>query len=187
MSSASDHPKIPKSEVVVTHPASLNATRLESLYETHRAELHRFVLGVTRDPDLASDVLQATFAKAVELGHTARTESFKGWLFRVAFHEALAARRRKETREQGNRRLAALWRLSEERPDDTLIRNETVEAVRQALTELPSEQRRVVWARMYEDKTFAEIAKESGLPLGTVLTRMRLALDKLRRNLRLGD
>ena len=60
-------------------------------------------------------------------------------------------------------------------------------AVRKALGELPPEQSKVVWARMYEDKTFAQIAEESGLPLGTVLTRMRLALGKLRRTLRTGE
>ena len=41
-------------------------------------------------------------------------------------------------------------------------------------------------ARVYDDKTFAQIARETGLPLGTVLTRMRLALDKLRLALRPG-
>ena len=45
----------------------------------------------------------------------------------------------------------------------------------------------MVWARMYEDKTFAQIAGEQGVPLGTVLTRMRLALEKLRGLLRAGD
>ena len=58
---------------------------------------------------------------------------------------------------------------------------------RSALGALPAEQSKVVWARMYEDKTFVQIAKESGLPLGTVLTRMRLALEKLRRTLSTGD
>lgn len=187
MASPNDHPEIPRSEVVVSQDDALSATRLVCLYETHAAELHRFVLGVTRDPELASDVLQATLAKAVEFGHTARSESFKGWLFRVALHEALAARRKRATREEGNRRLAALARHAAQGPDERLIRSETVEAVRQALDELPLEQRRVVLARMYEDKSFAEIAAESGLPLGTVLTRMRLALEKLRRHLRPGD
>ncbi|MCA9247413.1 MAG: hypothetical protein KDA42_09870, partial [Planctomycetales bacterium] len=45
--------------------------------------------------------------------------------------------------------------------------------------ELPSEQREVVRMRIYEEKKFAEIAAELELPLGTVLTRMRLALKKL--------
>jgi len=57
-------------------------------------------------------------------------------------------------------------------PEEPLIRGETVEAVREALKQLPEEQRRVVLARIYEEKTFAEIAGEFGLPLGTVLTRM---------------
>ena len=69
-------------------------------------------------------------------------------------------------------------------PDDGLIRGETVDAVRRALGALPDAQRQVVLARVYDDKTFAQIARESGLPLGTVLTRMRLALDKLRDALR---
>ena len=45
----------------------------------------------------------------------------------------------------------------------------------------------MVRARVFEEKTFAEIAGESGLPLGTVLTRMRRALEKMRRTLRPGD
>jgi RNA polymerase sigma-70 factor (ECF subfamily) len=108
-------------------------------------------------------------------------------LFRVAFHEALTARRRRETRESAFRRVAGLAPAATEAPDERLIRGEVVEAVRQALERLPLDQRRVVLARMYDEKSFAEIAKEFGLPLGTVLTRMRLALDKLRRSLRPGD
>ncbi len=165
----------------------VDAAAVAALYQEHAAELRRFVLGVTRDPELAGDVLQAAFAKAVELGHTARAETFKGWLFKVAFHEALTARRRREVRDRGHRRLAALGLAAAEGPDERLIRGETVEKVRRALDRLPPDQRRVVRARIYEDKTFAEIAEEDGLPLGTVLTRMRLALEKLRRTLRSGD
>jgi len=157
-----------------------------SLYETHGEELRRFVLGVVRDPDLTGDVMQATFSKALELGHTARPETLKGWLFRVAFHEALASRRRRLSGDRARRRLADLGcaGAQADHPDDGLIRGETVDAVRRALGALPDPQRRVVLARVYDDKTFAQIARESGLPLGTVLTRMRLALNKLRDALR---
>ena len=181
----------------VTAPRTIDATpmlvpteaevraRVISLYETHGEELRRFVLGVVRDTDLTGDVMQATFSKALELGHTARPETLKGWLFRVAFHEALAARRRRLSGARACRRLADLGRAGNgdartDRPDDGLIRGETIDAVRRALGELPDPQRRVVLARVYDDKTFAQIARESGLPLGTVLTRMRLALNKLR-------
>jgi len=151
------------------------------------AELRRFVLGVVRDPALADDVMQATFVKAVERGHEARAETAKGWLFRVAYHEALAARRREAARGKNERRLAGLRPRPATGPDEGLIRGEAVEAVRKALGKLPEDQRRVVLARIYEDKTFAEIAGEFGLPLGTVLTRMRRALEKLRRTMRPGD
>jgi RNA polymerase sigma-70 factor (ECF subfamily) len=167
--------------------ATIDPTLVAALYAEHASELRRFVLGVVRDPEVAGDVLQMTFARAIERGHAARGETFKGWLFQVAFREALTARRRRETRDRANRRLASLGFQAGERPEEGLIRAETVVAVRKALEGLPAEQGRVVWARMYEDKTFAEIAEESGLPLGTVLTRMRLALQKLRRTLGTGD
>ncbi len=164
---------------------AIDASLVAALYEEHGEEIRRFVLGVVRDPDLAGDVLQATFAKAVELGHTARPESLKGWLFRVAYHEALTLRRRQAVRDRAGRRLSALANAAGgERPDEALIRGEVIAAVRDALDALPAEQRRVVWARIYEDKSFAEIAGEQRVPLGTALTRMRLALERLRRALR---
>jgi RNA polymerase sigma-70 factor (ECF subfamily) len=163
--------------------AQLDPAAVAAMYVEHAAELRRFVLGVVRDPDLAGDVLQATFARAIEQGGAARAETRKGWLFRVALHEALAARRRRGVREKAQRELAALWTPTGERPEASLIRGETVEAVRKALDTLPPEQRQVVRARIDEDKTFAQIASELHVPLGTVLTRMRLALAKLRRGL----
>jgi RNA polymerase sigma factor (sigma-70 family) len=189
MSDANDHPQHPGCEGMPNGQATIDPKRVAALYAEHVDELRRFILGVVRDPELTGDVLQVTFAKAIERGHTARDGTIKGWLFQVAFREALTARRRRETRDQAHRRLASLGFHAgqRERPEEALIREETVAAVRKALDELPSDQSRVVWARMYEDKTFAEIARESGLPLGTVLTRMRLALEKLRRTLRAGD
>lgn len=167
--------------------STVDAARIAALYVEFGAELRRFILGVVRDPELASDVLQATFTKAFELGHTARPSSIKGWLFRVALNEALANRRRRALGEHAIRRRGASPSRTGERPDDNLLRRETVERVRAVLATLPDEQRRVVRMRIYEEKTFAEIAQEIGAPIGTVLTRMRLAQEKLRRGLREKD
>ena len=60
--------------------------------------------------------MQATLSKALELGHTARHETLKGWLFRVAFHEAMAARRRAKAGDAARRRLAELGRASSNMP-----------------------------------------------------------------------
>ena len=164
--------------------ARVARARIVAAFDTHGAELRRFILGVTRAPETAEDVMQATLAKALEHAHGTRPETLKGWLFRVAFHEAMLIRRRQRIGEAATRRLADLGRAAQESPAATVLREEDAAAVRRALQALPEEQRSVVVARVYDDKTFAQIAQDAGLPLGTVLTRMRLALDKLRRALR---
>ena len=152
------------------------------------AELRRFVWGVVRDSSLVDDVIQVTYLKAVERGGAAHPETAKGWLFRVAYREALVVKRRDAARDRTIRRLATHPSPRKDpRPDEGLIQSETVQSVRVAIESLSEPQRRVVLARMHGDQTFAEIAAESGLPLGTVLTHMRRALEKMRRVLDLGD
>ncbi len=169
----------------VSDPSAEVQARVQALHAAHSEELRRFVLGVVRDPDLTSDVMQATFSKALELGHNVRPETMKGWLFRVAYHEALELRRRRIAGDSARRRLADLGLVrsqEERRPEQPLIVGETVASVRKARSDRFRDRtaRRVVEARVYQDKTFAEIARDQDLPLGTVLTRMRLALKRLR-------
>jgi RNA polymerase sigma-70 factor (ECF subfamily) len=64
---------------------------------------------------------------------------------------------------------------------DELVGREDVAKLKELLAELPPDQQHVVRQRMYEDKTFAVIAQELNVPLGTVLTRMRLAMEKLQK------
>jgi RNA polymerase sigma-70 factor (ECF subfamily) len=69
------------------------------------------------------------------------------------------------------------------RSDEQVIANETLDQARDAVRELPIEQQEVLRMRFTDSKTFAQIAEQLGVPLGTALTRMRLALSKLRRKL----
>ena len=62
-----------------------------------------------------------------------------------------------------------------------MVRREDVAKLKELLAELPPDQQHVVRQRMYEGKTFAVIADELNVPLGTVLTRMRLAMEKLQK------
>lgn len=160
--------------------ARIDSALVSALYEEHSQELRRFLIGVLRDHDLATDALQNAFSKMIEVGHTARQETLKGWLFRVAYHEALALRRRQGVDGKAMRKIASAGPPASESPDELLCRSEAVDRVRDALEQLPAEQRQVVRMRMYRQQTFAAIAAELGLPLGTVLTRMKLAVDKLR-------
>ena len=157
------------------------------LFESLASELRRFLLGVTHDPNLADDLLQATFLKAVEQGQEVDPEKARGWLFQVAYREVLQVRRRSAVQDRAQRRLATLEESGSVEPDASLIREETVRSVREALDQLKPEQKTVVLARIREDKTFAEIAQELNLPLGTVLTRMRRGLEIMRRYLNPGD
>lgn len=165
----------------------IDPATVAALYAEHADELQRFLLGVLRNPDIVAEVLQNSFAKALEAGHTSQEQTRKGWLFRVAFHEALAFRRRENTRHK------ALHRVSESGTSvpptalDELLKGERLAAVRRALDGLPPEQRQVVHLRIYEEQTFACIAADLGLPLGTVLSRMQLALQKLRKALETGN
>lgn len=178
-------------------PVHVRAT--EALYREHGSDLEAFLIGVLRDRHQASEVVQVVFRKALEFLAELETEkngaadellskwqSPRGWLFRVGWNEAMLVRR-VQTRHQ-NLLQKAVWNrdLKQQEstaPDSGLVQGETVEAVRKAIGELPENQQIVVRSRIYEDKTFAVIAEELGLPLGTVLTRMRLAMQKLERAL----
>lgn len=153
------------------------------LYARYEAELRRFLVGLLRDPHLAADALQATFVKLAERGHQTRSQTIKGWLFRVAYHEAMWLRRRQAVDADVLRRTAWNREAASEPAEFELVRAETAELVRQAMGELPVEQLRVVRMRIHENKTFAVIAAELGIPLGTALARMRAALLKLRKKL----
>lgn len=169
---------------VTDRQGSVEAKRLEpavvaELYSRHAAELRAYLLGLLRDADLAVEVVQATFVKAAESGHTVAEGSMRAWLFQVAHNEALDRRRRSVVESRVIRKLAWWKRTGELLPELLVDRAETIERVRQAIDNLPAEQREIVRIRIYEEKTFAEIATQLGAPLGTVLTRMRLATKKL--------
>lgn len=161
----------------------LNPAVVEELYAQYATDLRAFLLGLLRNPDWAAEALQSTFVKAAESGHQAQAETVRGWLFRVAYHQAMLLRRKQQVDQRATRQVA--WNANHEfeAPDAGLLRREQIERVKHGLEKLPAEQRTVVRLRIYEEKTFAEIASELGIPLGTVVTRMRTALEKLNREL----
>lgn len=71
---------------------------------------------------------------------------------------------------------------STDSPRGNAMRREEIESITEALDELPEEQAMLLRQSFFEDKSHADIAKETGLPLGTVKSRIRLALERLRKN-----
>ena len=174
----------------VTSPDHEEPSKQESvtsLYGAFGDDLRLFLTGVLRDRELAAEALQSVFQKAIEK-IAADLRNVRGWLFRVAYHEAMLIRR-KQTRERKAFGQAALIMKSakhsiQDAADTRSLREETVDRVRRSIQELPQNQQEVVRKRIYEEKTFAVIAEELGVPLGTVLTRMRLATERLQRALK---
>ena len=169
---------MPTDESVRIDPATVAA-----LHAAHAAELRAFLSGVLRDNELAQEVVQATFGKLIEVGPTGPEESLKGWLFRVAYREALMLRRRQKVEHRSLSRLAEVVPQDPDSPERRQERKDHVERVRRAIAGLTPEQRVVVQKRIYEEKTFLVIAGELGIPLGTALPRMRAALSVLRHTL----
>ena len=160
----------------------LSPETVRKLFDAHGREVLEFLTGVLRDANSAQDVLQITFRRVLEVGHTASEESFQGWIFKLALQEAqLFRRQRTRTQRQLQRYADNLDVEIPESFDDKLLRAEELAQVRQLLSQLPADQRHVITQRLIGEKTFAIIAEELGVPLGTVLTRMRLGLDKLRK------
>src|ERR1700704_2511571 len=71
---------------------------LEALFERYEAPVYQFLVGLLRDHHRAEDVLQETFVRALERLDGVDPDHLRGWLFTVAYHEALLLRRRQKTR-----------------------------------------------------------------------------------------
>jgi RNA polymerase sigma-70 factor (ECF subfamily) len=101
------------------------------------------------------------------------------WIFTIARNLRIDALRR------GRHPSELMIELTEEpeapvQADDVLIMGQHELRIRAALDQLPAEQAEVVHKAFFEDKAHAEIKQELGIPLGTVKSRLRLALNRLR-------
>jgi RNA polymerase sigma-70 factor (ECF subfamily) len=158
---------------------------LEALFERHETPLYCFLLGMLRDIHQAEDALQETFVRALERLNGVDPEHLRGWLFTVAYHQAMLLRRREASR---NRRLrpVAVQPETVQAPDplpgpvDQAERSDERQRLRNLLDQLPAPQREVIRQRVYEGKKFREIAESVGCPLNTALARMHEGLKRLR-------
>lgn len=159
---------------------------LASLYDRYRLILFGLILRILHDRQEAEDVLQEAFLQVWRRANDfdpARGRAFT-WLVTIARSRALDRLRMLSSR---SRFVEADERTANVEVIDTaqdLVKSEQGEIVRQALSELPQEQQRTLLLAYFEGLTQAEIAERLGDPLGTVKTRMRSGLIKLRELLR---
>jgi RNA polymerase sigma-70 factor (ECF subfamily) len=159
-------------------------TELARLYDEHAQALFGFLLNLTRDEDDTRDVLQEVFVKLAR--YPALLEGVRdprGFLVRLAHNAAIDLVRRRGTRTARNERYSADQALIFDPSDD---RDEQAfrTALDAALQTLPSEQRAVLHLKLWEGRTFEQIAEVLSISPNTAASRYRYGLDKLRQQLR---
>jgi RNA polymerase sigma-70 factor, ECF subfamily len=157
-----------------------DASALEPLFLRYEGPVFRFLFGVLKDHHAAEDALQETFVQAIRHADAVAPDTFRGWLFTVAYRQAVLLRR-KGKRLPAQADDAILLGLVGDAPaDDQADRADDVRKVRELLELLPDPQRAVIAARVFEGKKFREVATALGCPLNTALARMHEGLKKLR-------
>ncbi|MFK7734677.1 MAG: RNA polymerase sigma factor [Pirellulaceae bacterium] len=149
--------------------------------------LLRLGWSVLRDWSLASDAVQEALSLLGQKWEEIEPEHRTGWIVRTVQLQAMALRRKRGRLAKGQVEWSAVpeTRLGEPAgAEDELVTKERVERLQQEINKLPVAQKLVVQLRLREERSFADIATELGLPIGTVLSRMRLATKKLRDALR---
>jgi RNA polymerase sigma factor (sigma-70 family) len=172
-----------------------------SLAETivqESARLRSFVRRRVVDPGDAEDVLQDVFYELVEARRMLRPiEQVGAWLFRVARNRITDLMRRRQTRgtevsvtevnagvDEFSQESIEDWLPSPDAgPEAAYARRLLLEALEDALEELPEEQRDVFVAHELQGRSFQDLAAESGVGVNTLLARKRYALLHLRRRL----
>ncbi len=178
-------------EILVVQVAQGNSVALETLYDRYASTVLGISLKISGDQSVAEEVLQETFWRVWRYAATYQPQlgSFTVWLFRIARNLVVDLHRRQNSRVQtlgyGDHDAPDI----DQTPDPNADVPEQVQStfkqqqVRMALASLPEEQRQVIEMAYFLDMTRQEIAEATGEALGTIHTRARLGLQKLRREL----
>lgn len=148
-------------------------------YRLHRGQVFRFLLRRTRHTQDAEDLTQKVFADAAAaLSATDPPAEMLAWLYTVAERRFIDYVRRRNIRPEG--------RLDDDLADvrELDYGAATVSAIRDAVSSLPNDQRVVVVMKLFEDRTFAEIARRTGASEAACKMRFSRALAQLRAILR---
>lgn len=161
----------------------------DTLLSRHQDRLYSFIRYYVRNADLADDLFQETFVKAIVSIRQQRYTGngiFYAWLTRIA-HNLLVDQFRNENNEQivydeevEGASHASLLQAERDREDE-MVREQVMVDVKKIMNHLPDAQREVVFMRFYQDMSFKEIAELKGISINTALGRMHYAIQNMRR------
>ncbi|MGA2738360.1 MAG: sigma-70 family RNA polymerase sigma factor [Bryobacteraceae bacterium] len=161
---------------------------LTGMISRYQHRLYRYLLRLVREPAAADDLFQQTWLRVMEkIGRYDARRNFESWLFAVAHNLAVDSWRgqRGESRlddaDRGDSE-PANERLRTGEPDalERLLDFERGAMLAVCMQELPTIHREVLTLRFEEDMKLEDIAEVAGIPLSTVKSRLRRALEGLR-------
>lgn len=151
------------------------------LYSHYAPRLKAYCMRQGADPDTAEELAQeamvSVWRKAASFDPA--KASVSTWLFTIVRNKRIDMLRR-ENRPELSAEDFEVMLAPERSAADTVEAAQEAEEIGQTLEKLPAEQKLVLMKAFYEDKSHSVIAAETGLPLGTVKSRIRLALSRLK-------
>ena len=163
-----------------------DADALGLLYDRYGRVVFGVLYQMLGSPEVAEEVAQDAFHAVWRRAHTFRAErgSVRVWLLAIARNAAIDWRRTKGKRLAREAAIEEASSLAEETTvEDHVITSLGAERVRAAVAALPPEQREVLALAFWSGLSQTEIAARTSVPLGTVKTRVRLGMAKLRERL----
>lgn len=161
----------------------------DALLKRHQDRIFNYILRIIKNEDIANDIFQETFVKAIltiQQGRYTDNGKFPAWISRIA-HNLIIDYYRQEKSENVQsadvQDVNVLNRkeLCEDTIEDIIIHNQIRDDVKYLIEELPEFQKEVLKMRYYANLSFKEIADLTGVSINTALGRMRYAILNLRR------
>lgn len=180
---------LPDDQLVAAYAHGENRA-FDILLNRHQTRVFSYIFSVVKNRDVANDLFQETFVKAImtiKQGRYAESGKFSAWILRIAHNliidyyrqgksEATVSADDETTPDVFNRR-----DLAEANIEDFMISEQISQDVRRIIDALPENQREVLMMRFYRNMSFKEIAEATKVSINTALGRMRYAIINMRR------
>ena len=157
---------------------------LAAVYDAYGPLAYGLALRIVGSQAEAEDVVQESFLALWRQAERLDAEKgLRSYLLSIVHHRAIDGLRHRGRRPEAELDLGLPIASDDEGPADTAVRNDEREIVRAALVALSPEQRRTVEMVYFNGMTMTEAAERLSIPVGTVKSRLRLALGRLRQEL----
>jgi RNA polymerase sigma-70 factor (ECF subfamily) len=180
----------PSDEALLAGYATGDPRTAAAFVRRFQGRVYGLALTIVRQPAIAEEVAQETFVRVFR--HAGNYDARKGrvstWLLSIARNLAIDVTRMRRLDPVDPDVIAAELSFASQEPgvDERDLQPDEREQLRSAITELPDDQRRALVLAAYMGRTAREISDLDDVPLGTVKTRIRTAMLKLRDELEVG-